>query len=422
MTAAARLGEALRRAADHWYAVPGYPVTELGAAAGALLPVNEKVGLEHCLGHSLMGRRAGLVCKHVGLNACADPLVQATTQGLSAGVVIVVGDDLEARWSENAQDSRYYGELAEVPVIEPGPENALESVEQAFRLSEANSRIVLLRLTPPLFEGAVRGDLLPRESRAPSQAGEGLTHRGQHQRARRGTRALFSWSTGSRLNRPGAGEVGVGAAGGGSRISTVYPPPSGIGPTPIRELGRPFVREHQQLRPPPDAGEPETYRGRGRRSTLCPGCPFGPAIALLKERGLVPVCDTGCALFALAPPYAHGLAGYGLGSSIGVAATSTKIALTGDYALLHSGINALIEAYASGAPLLTVVLQNRCLAMTGRQEAVDVAPFLDWACPALIDADDRAALAAALLPPERPTTVIIRGRCPDGARYGTVDC
>lgn len=422
MTTAARLGEALRQAADHWYAVPGYPITEIGDAAGATLPVNEKVGLEHCLGHSLTGRRAGLICKHVGLNACADPLVQATTRGLAAGVVVVVGDDLEARWSENAQDSRYYGELAEVPVIEPGPENALESVEEAFRLSEAYSRIVLLRVTPPLLEGCLRGALLPREVRTAPPAGVGLTHRGQHQRARRGTRALFRWSTGSRLNHPGAGELGVGAAGGGSRISTAYPPPSGIGPVPIRELGRPFVHEHRQLRAPPDEGEPETYRTRGRRSTLCPGCPYGPTIALLKERDLVPVCDTGCSLFALAPPHSHGLAGYGLGSSVGVAATSTGIALTGDYALLHSGINALIEAYASDTPLLAVILQNRCLAMTGRQEARDVVPFLRWARPTLIDADDRAALAAALLPPERPTTVIIRGRCPDGARYGTVDC
>ncbi len=71
---------ALRAAADHWYGVPGYPVTGIAAGLGAHLPANEKVGLEHCLGHSLSGRRSGLVCKHVGLNACADPLVQATTR------------------------------------------------------------------------------------------------------------------------------------------------------------------------------------------------------------------------------------------------------------------------------------------------------------------------------------------------------
>lgn len=421
MTTEERLGRACRLAADHWYGVPGYPVTGLTESVGTELPVNEKVGLEHCLGHSQVGRRAGLIVKHVGLNACADPLVQATTQGLSAGVVVLVGDDLEGRWSENAQDSRYYGELAEVPVIEPGPENALECIEEAFRLSEAHSRVVLVRLTPPLLEGDLTGAPVPRESGARPRSGADLTHRGRHQQARRVTRALFSWSTGSRLNRPCAGETGVGAAGGAARISTVYPPPSGIGPVPLRELGRPFVQEHRHLRPPPDAGMPETYRRRGRRSTLCPGCPFGPAIELLKDRGLVPVCDTGCALLALAPPYEHGIAGYGLGSSIGVAMTSTGVALSGDYALLHSGMNALVEAYATGSPLLAVVLQNRCLAMTGHQETPDVALFLDWARPALVQADDNEALERVLVPPERPMTVIIRGRCPEGARYGTVE-
>ena len=421
MTAEHRLGKACRLAADHWYGVPGYPVTGLIDAVKTRLPVNEKVGLEHCLGHSLMGRRAGLIVKHVGLNACADPMVQATTQGISAGVVVLVGDDLDSRWSENAQDSRYYGEVAEVPVIEPGPENALASIEEAFRLSEAQSRVVLVRLTPPLLERELLGEPLPRVIQARPRPGADLTHRGRFQRARRGTRALFSWSTGSRLNRPGTGDIGVGAAEGAARISTVYPPPSGIGPAPLKELGRPFLQEHRHLRPPPDAGEPETYRRRGRRSTLCPECPFGPAISLMKERGLVPICDTGCALFALAPPYEHGIAGYGLGSSIGVATTSTGVALSGDYALLHSGINALIEAYATGTPLLAVVLQNRCLAMTGRQEVPDLAAYLDWASPTKVDADDHEALERLLVPPERPMTVIIRGRCPDGARYGTVE-
>ena len=70
-------------------------------------------------GDSLMGRRAAVIIKNVGVNACADPLLQATTQGLIGGVVLVAGDDPEAKGSQTAQDSRYYGELAELPVIEP---------------------------------------------------------------------------------------------------------------------------------------------------------------------------------------------------------------------------------------------------------------------------------------------------------------
>ena len=81
--------------------------------------INEKTALEYALGDSLAGRRAAVIIKNVGVNACADPLVQATVQGIRGGVLLVVGDDPAAKGSQTAQDSRYYGELAEIPVIEP---------------------------------------------------------------------------------------------------------------------------------------------------------------------------------------------------------------------------------------------------------------------------------------------------------------
>ncbi len=414
---------ALRAAADHWYSVPGYPVTGIAEGIGAYLPANEKVGLEYCLGHSLSGRRSGLVVKHVGLNACADPLVQATTRGISAGVVIVAGDDVAARWSENTQDSRYYGELAEVPVLEPDGRAVADAVEEAFCISEGASRVALLRVTPALLESDATPPPRPAEPHPSPCPVADLTMKGRAARATRGTRDLFRWAAGSHLNRPGRGTVGVGAADGEVHVVTVYPPPPGIGSgVDIREFGRPFVREHRGLRPPKDPGEPETHARRGRRSGLCTECPFGPVIALLRDRDLVPVCDTGCALMATAPPFSHGIGGYGLGSSIGVATTSTGVALIGDYALLHSGINALIDAHAHGTPLLCVVLENRCLAMTGRQSLLGIEPYLGWAEPIVLDAADLEGLAQAIAPPDRTTTVIVRGECPEGARYATLEC
>lgn len=423
MNAESALVAALKAAAKNWYGVPGYPVTGIAAGVGAELPANEKVGLEYCLGHSLSGRRSGLICKHVGLNACADPLVQATTRGISAGVVVVVGDDVTARWSENTQDSRYYGELAEVPVLEPDGTTVADAVEEAFRISEAASRVALLRITPALLESEAAPVPRTPELRTSAPPEDNLTMAGRAARARRGTRELFGWAADSRLNRPGRGAVGVGAADGEARVVTVYPPPPGIGSgAEVREFGRPFVREHRGLRPPKDPGEPETYTRRGRRSGLCADCPFGQVIALLVDQDLVPVCDTGCALMALAPPYSKGLAGYGLGSSIGVAATSTGVALIGDYALLHSGINALIDVHARGTPLLCIVLENRCLAMTGRQPHRSVEPYLAWADPVVLEATDSEGLARAIAPPDRTTTVIVRGDCPAGARYETIEC
>jgi TPP-dependent indolepyruvate ferredoxin oxidoreductase alpha subunit len=135
------IAQALKNSADRLYGVPGYPVTDLLDLTGAETVVNEKVAVEYAIGESLSGRRSAVLLKNVGLNACADPFVEATTQGLISGVVIAVGDDPYAVGSQNAQDSRYYGELAEVPVIEPGPWNAARAVEEAFRASEQFSRI-----------------------------------------------------------------------------------------------------------------------------------------------------------------------------------------------------------------------------------------------------------------------------------------
>jgi TPP-dependent indolepyruvate ferredoxin oxidoreductase alpha subunit len=52
--------------------------------------INEKVALEYGLGDSLSEKRSVIIIKNVGLNVCADPLVNATTQGLRSGVVIVL--------------------------------------------------------------------------------------------------------------------------------------------------------------------------------------------------------------------------------------------------------------------------------------------------------------------------------------------
>src|SRR5512137_373535 len=140
--------QALLTCTDKQYTVPGYPVTLLGEQTRAEIVINEKTALEYALGDSLSGKRAAVIIKNVGVNACADPLLQATTQGLIGGVVLVAGDDPEAKGSQTAQDSRYYGDLAELPVIEPDSSGCYAGVEAALEASEASSRIALLRLTP----------------------------------------------------------------------------------------------------------------------------------------------------------------------------------------------------------------------------------------------------------------------------------
>jgi len=165
MRGAEALAAALRAGTDRVYTVPGYPITELGELAGAEMVINEKTALEYALGDSLTGKRAAVIVKNVGVNACADPLCEATVQGLIGGVVLVAGDDPKAKGSQTAQDSRYYGELAEIPVIEPDASSCYTGVEAALTASEAFSRVAMIRLTPELMEAEASGHPLTPDKR-----------------------------------------------------------------------------------------------------------------------------------------------------------------------------------------------------------------------------------------------------------------
>jgi len=417
---------ALKKSADRFYAIPGYPVTGIGEALGAEPVINEKVALEYALGDSLSGRRAAVIMKNAGLNACADPLVQAGTQGLCSGVVVVAGDDLVPIGSTSLQDSRYYGEVARSPVIEPGPATCFAGVEEAFRASERFSRVGILRLTPRLLESEVIGDRSERRDLPGKIADPALTTLGKVRREERLFNGLFAWSRDNPLNSVTGGVAGVGAAPGESSVVTVYPPPGNTGDLPaICELGRSFVREHRCVEPgevSPD--EPETFTSRGFYRTFCRECPFLGLFAMMKERGVKAAVDAGCSILLTSPLYGVGVASYGLGSAIGVGARSTGVAVIGDYALLHSGIQALIDVYEKKTPLLCIVLRNRRLGMTGGQEgAYNPLDYLGFAGPRVVPASDTERLSKLFTGPVAgPETVIIEGECPEGEEHETVPC
>ena len=119
---------------------------------------NEKVALEGALGASVSGRRALVLTKHVGMNVLSDPLVTSATHTIGAGLVIFAGDDPGVAASQNEQDSRWYGEIAEVAVYDPStPQDAYSAVMRAFELSEQVSAPVIVRITHRLqiSEGAI---------------------------------------------------------------------------------------------------------------------------------------------------------------------------------------------------------------------------------------------------------------------------
>jgi indolepyruvate ferredoxin oxidoreductase, alpha subunit len=415
--------EALLECTDRQYTVPGFPVTDLGGRVKAEMVINEKTALEYALGDSLEGRRAAVIIKNVGVNACADPLLQATAQGLIGGVILVAGDDPDALGSQTSQDSRYYGELAELPVIEAGAECCYESVEAALEASEQFSRVALLRLTPPVLDGEADPTPVKRKDGKGRLSERTWTMNGRVTAAEELYRAMFTWSSDSSLNRWNGEPAGAGPSSGKTRIVTVNPlPVQAAGIHDVNEYGRTFIRDHRGILPPVPQKRPEAMEDRGYYRTFCRDCPFKGMMDLLKQRNMAMICDAGCSVLGMTPPYELGVASYGMGASIAVAARSTRVALIGDYALLHSGLNALIDVYEKRLPLLCIVMKNNCTAMTGKQPAYDLLPYLQWADPVVCRADEAKTLEHELVVTDRPRTLIVTGTCPEGCSHETIEC
>ncbi len=166
---------------------------------------------------------------------------------------------------------------------------------------------------------------------------------------------------------------------------------------------------------------------RGYSRGLCPNCPYKPLFETIAASGSgrEAICDTGCSLLAKNPPYNFGIANYGLGSSVAVAAKSTGLALLGDYAILHSGLNSLIDIYQKSLPVLCIVLVNRRAAMTGMKAVADIAPYLDWASPVRLNCGGGSMeIIAEKLEEkrEKPEIILVYGQCPEGESHEAVKC
>ncbi|MCC6474345.1 MAG: indolepyruvate ferredoxin oxidoreductase subunit alpha [Burkholderiales bacterium] len=125
----------------------GYPVADVHAQWST----NEKVALDVAIGASFAGARALAAMKHVGLNVAADAFLSQSYIGVNGGLVIAVCDDPGIHSSQNEQDTRIYGQLATVPVLEPADaQEALDLTRLAFELSERFDTMVVVRGTTRL--------------------------------------------------------------------------------------------------------------------------------------------------------------------------------------------------------------------------------------------------------------------------------
>jgi len=143
------------------YGYPGTPATEIlefilehsrkQGRPHASWCSNEKTAYETALGTSLMGRRALVTMKHVGLNVAADPFINSALLAVHGGLVLAVADDPGMHSSQNEQDSRCYADFARVICLEPrNQQEAYEMSREAFELSERFHIPVLIKLVTRL--------------------------------------------------------------------------------------------------------------------------------------------------------------------------------------------------------------------------------------------------------------------------------
>jgi indolepyruvate ferredoxin oxidoreductase, alpha subunit len=478
----------------------------------------EKVAFEEALGCSLTGARTVMIGKHVGINHIMDPLMTANLTGIGGGLLILAGDDPGAYGSQNEQDSRLLGAMAEIPILEPAtPAQGYQMVRAGFRLSESLRLPVMIRFTtdfttctgPVAAEKTHRPDpprFIERKrfKSVPSNAVE--NHRALHVKLSQNAR-LFDQAPYAAFNTvEGEGVVGLLACGHVAAVLGRLGPLSGTGsmslgtiaPLPEQSLlaflkplkrlyvledGEPFVEtrlrdlaqknglglqisgktdEHvpwegsldeaglarfltDQLKQIPSK-TPSAARQYPSLKPLGIDCPYAPFVTTLKEmiaegrltRPVV-VGETGCLVKLNNAPYEMLDVKYSMGSGIGLACGLRRsgiadkiLALTGDSAFFHTGINGLVNAAHHQTDIIVVVMDNRTVALTGFQTTVgtgqtasgetvpafgpeDVAAALSIKEVRVLDAYDRAAIADTLweLWPKRgPALLVVRGACP----------
>lgn len=134
---------------------PGTPSTEVMDYTHLKYPdiycewsTNEKVALEVAIGASFAGYRSMAIMKTVGLHVAADALGGAAGSQVNGGLVIVVGDDVGRIAGDDYNDCRHYGNMFNIPVLEPGDsQEAKDLMLKAFEISEEYSTPVIFKIT-----------------------------------------------------------------------------------------------------------------------------------------------------------------------------------------------------------------------------------------------------------------------------------
>lgn len=132
---------------------PGFNSHELFFGLGGdRISINERVAYEMSYGASLAGKRAVVSFKGTGLNFAADVFLHSVINGINAGLVLVLTDDIEAVSSPERQDSRPYFDLYGGLWLEPTTiQQAYDFAYQSLKWSEELDVPIVIRLTNQFF-------------------------------------------------------------------------------------------------------------------------------------------------------------------------------------------------------------------------------------------------------------------------------
>jgi indolepyruvate ferredoxin oxidoreductase, alpha subunit len=366
-------------------AYPGTPSTEITEYLAEYpeidseFSVNEKVALEIGIGACIAGARSLVSMKHVGLNVAMDPLLSIAYPGVNAGLVVVVADDPGQHSSQNEQDTRYFGRVGKLPVLEPADsQECLDFVVTAFDLSERFDTVVIVRLTTRVAHSMSQVEIHPRhdvplrehDGRAEKYVVAPTFARKRRVVAEQRLRDLETFAESTSLNRVELRDPRLGVVSSGIayqyvrevapdisvfKLGLSYPLPRQQLLDFTRHCDRIVVVEElepifeQQLQAwgiaavgkqrVPIIGElsPEIVRGaldRGsqdlldtdgfgdlpvRPPLLCPGCHHRGPFAVLRRLGLHVCGDIGCYTLAAFPPLDAMETAICMGASVGMA-------------------------------------------------------------------------------------------------------
>jgi indolepyruvate ferredoxin oxidoreductase alpha subunit len=175
---------------------------------------------------------------------------------------------------------------------------------------------------------------------------------------------------------------------------------------------------------------PSAWQTPDRKTAVAPPGRYDTlftAIARLSRQGVFVAADVGSAVRLCYPPYSAADVALALGSAAAVAGGAARtgrrsIGVIGDFALLHSSVEPLLEAVQHNLPTLTVVLANKVQAQTGGQpvpplplaaliKACGVQHIDQWMLDAL-DVDATGAKLDKLLAGPLPAAAIVHAPHP----------